>query len=509
MNDWTAGYTADVGYTYGYYQELNPLRVKLAFLNAGLVCPEFGSACELGFGQGLSLNMHAAASLTQWCGTDFNPAHAAFAKGLAAKVGHPAKIYDECFADFAQRSDLPEFDFIGLHGIWSWISDENRAVIVDFLHRKLKVGGVAYISYNTQPGWAAFAPMRHLMTEHAATQGSSGSGTLGRVDGALEFAEKILGTQPMYALANPKVDEKLKAMKSHNRQYLAHEYFNQDWVPMHYSTFAKWLSPAKLTYACSAHLLDHVHSVNLSTDQQAMLLDIKDPNFRETVRDFMVNQQFRRDYWVRGAIKLDTFERSEALRAQTVILTTVRDEVSLKVKGALGEATMNEGIYLPILDVLSDLQVHTLGDIEQATRGKNITATQLVEAIMILAGAGILAPTQRVTPEVKEMTARLNHQLCLKARNSGEISYLTSPLTGGGMAVPRFSQLFLLAIAEGLQGPGEWAQYAWKSLQMLGQNIVKNGAALQTPEENIGELTEQAQRFSRTQLPVLKALEIA
>jgi hypothetical protein len=51
--DWTAGYVADIGYTYGYYTELNPQRVKLAFLNQGLVFPEMGTACELGFGQGL------------------------------------------------------------------------------------------------------------------------------------------------------------------------------------------------------------------------------------------------------------------------------------------------------------------------------------------------------------------------------------------------------------------------------------------------------------------------
>ena len=49
MSDWTAGYVADIGYTYGYYTELNPLRVKLAFLKAGLALPEVGSACELGF----------------------------------------------------------------------------------------------------------------------------------------------------------------------------------------------------------------------------------------------------------------------------------------------------------------------------------------------------------------------------------------------------------------------------------------------------------------------------
>lgn len=26
MNDWTAGYVADIGYTFGYYDEMNPLR---------------------------------------------------------------------------------------------------------------------------------------------------------------------------------------------------------------------------------------------------------------------------------------------------------------------------------------------------------------------------------------------------------------------------------------------------------------------------------------------------
>ena len=49
MTDWTSGYVADIGYTYGYYTQLNPLRIRLAFLNAGLVAPDVTSACELGF----------------------------------------------------------------------------------------------------------------------------------------------------------------------------------------------------------------------------------------------------------------------------------------------------------------------------------------------------------------------------------------------------------------------------------------------------------------------------
>ena len=83
---------SDIGYTLGYYTELNPLRVRLGLLNAGLAYPEVGTACELGFGQGLSTNIHAAASMTQWHGTAFNPAQAGFAKELAAASGAAARL---------------------------------------------------------------------------------------------------------------------------------------------------------------------------------------------------------------------------------------------------------------------------------------------------------------------------------------------------------------------------------------------------------------------------------
>ncbi len=119
MSDWTSGYVADIGYTFGYYTELNPLRIRLAFLNQGLAFPEIGTACELGFGQGLSTNIHAAASTIQWSGTDFNPAQAAFAQELATASGANPLLVDNAFDEFLNRDDLPQFDYIGLHGIWS------------------------------------------------------------------------------------------------------------------------------------------------------------------------------------------------------------------------------------------------------------------------------------------------------------------------------------------------------------------------------------------------------
>lgn len=511
MSDWTAGYVADIGYTYGYYTELNPLRVKLAFLNSGLVCPEFGTACELGFGQGMSANLHAAASVTQWSGTDFNPAQAGFAQGLAAVSASGARLYDEAFAEFAQRPNLPDFDYIGLHGIWSWISDENRGVIVDFIRRKLKVGGVLYISYNTQPGWAAMVPMRDLLTQHSDVMGAPGHGIVPRIDAAIAFAEKLLATNPLYAKANPQVAERVKKIKEQNRNYVAHEYFNRDWKPMSFASMGDWLAPAKLSFACSANYLDYVEALNLTAEQQALLAEIPDVMFRQTVRDFMVNQQFRKDYWVRGARTPSVLEQAEGLRAQKVLLTTHRPDVSLKVTGALGEASMSEAVYNPILDALADHKVKTLGQLEQATKEQGVNFAQLVQAIVILAGTGSVAAAQdeAVVPKARKHTEKINAHLMAKARASSEIGYLASPVTGGGVAVGRFEQLFLLALVHGKKQPAEWAQGAWQILQAQGQKLVKEGKALDTPEDNLAELTQQANVFAQKRLPILKALQIA
>lgn len=510
MTDWTAGYTADIEYTFGYYQELNPLRVKLAFLNAGLVCPDIGSACELGFGQGLSTNLHAAASVTHWSGTDFNPSHAGFAQELATISGADAKLCDQSFAEFVTRTDLPDFDFIGLHGIWSWVSDENRSIIVDFIRKKLKVGGVLYISYNTQPGWAAFAPVRHLMTEHAAAMGSSGAGILSRVDGALEFTEKLLATNPRFSRANPGVVDRLKSIKGQNRQYLAHEYFNRDWLPMHFGTLAQWLEPAKVGFACSAHLLDHVDGINLSAEQQTLLQQIPDAMFRETVRDFMVNQQFRRDYWVKGPRKLSALEKGEALRAQQVMLTSPRADVSLKVSGALGEGALQSAVYNPLLDALADYQPKTLGQLESLLKEQGVNFEQLVQATLLLSGAGHVGAVQEasLSARTKKHTDQLNAHLMKKARTSSDMGYLASPVTGGGIAVGRFAQLFLLAIRQGKSQPAEWALVVWQFLAAQGQRLSKEGRTLESPEENLAELTAQAESFALKQWPLLKALQI-
>ena len=348
------------------------------------------------------------------------------------------------------------------------------------------------------------------MTEHAEIIGADGVGIVSRIDGALDFTEKLLATNPIYSRANPLINDKIKQIKGQNRHYLAHEYFNRDWHPMHFGTMAEWLEPAKLTYACSAHYFDHVVKLNLTDDQQAFLNGIHDPMFKQTVYDFMVNQQFRRDFWVKGARTLTPLELAQGIREQRFIMTVHRPDVSLTVAGALGEATLSESIYSPVLDLMADRKIRSLGQIEEAVKDKGISIAHLREVVLVLCGNGTLSTVQDEVsiPKAKKHSEKLNALLMLKARASNDITYLTSPVTGGGVMVQRFHQIFILAIQQGKKKPEEWALFVAQLLIAQGQKIVKEGKTLESPEENLAELTTQANEFALKQLPILKALQI-
>lgn len=512
MSDWAAGYVAEIGYTYGYYHELNPLRFRLALLNKGFAYPEVSAACELGYGQGLSLNIHASSSATSWFGTDFNPAQADFAQHLARAAGTATgAASDDSFLEFAQDPSLPTFDFIGLHGIWSWVSDDNRKIIVDFVRKKLRVGGVLYISYNTLPGWANFVPVRQLMYDHSEMLSARGGDINDRIDGALDFVEKIVSTGASFNKVNPQILARIKKLREQDRNYLAHEFFNRDWQPMLFSTVAALLEGAKVQYGCSAHYLDHIDPVNLTDDQQAILGSVSEPTLRETTRDFFINQQFRRDYWVKGLRRISVWERMDRFREQRVVLTKPRSDVALKFSGALGEANMAESIYLPILDLMGDLKVRTIQQIAAAVMDTKMNFEQLIQAVMVLVGTNNMAPAHDDASigNARRTTAKLNKHICKSAELGQFLAFLASPVTGGGHTVSRTEQLFLNALAAGRKKPTDWAEYAWQIIGGQGQALLKDGEPLDTVEKNVAELNEQARAFDERRLPVLKVLQIA
>jgi SAM-dependent methyltransferase len=505
--DWTSGYVTELEYTHGYYRELCPGILRLACLSAGVALPAEKPLryLELGIGQGLSINIHAAAVHGQFWGTDFNPTHVTYARALADASGSGATLLEDSFAELAARSELPEFDIIGLHGVWTWISDENRRVIVDFIRRKLRAGGIVYISYNCLPGWAPSIPLQHLMKLHADLAAEA-TGMLAKLDGALAFARQVIDSGAIYFSSNPAVAERLKLMSQFNRNYLVHEYFTKHWRVMPFSDVVKWLDDAKLTFVASADLMDHV--INFPSEGQKLLSEIKHPILLQSVRDYIVNQQFRRDVFVKGPRRLQPLEQHEAMRNETFVLTTFSDEVPMKIKGAFGEATLQEQIYRPLIEVLSEKAYapKSIGQLEAHEKLKFLQPGQLIQALLVLVGTGHAHPVQPNDKGMRERCQRLNRHLLQRARSNTDAAFLGSHVLGGGVPVGRFQQLFLLGMEQGKQSPAELANFAWTFNQ--GQRLVKDSKALESAEENIAELEKIAQQFIVKRLPILKLLEV-
>jgi hypothetical protein len=508
----SGGYVSGLDYIYDFQPEIGPLRVQSAMVHAGFVPPRIATACELGFGQGMSVNIHGAAQDVRWYGTDFNPAHAGFARDLAMISGADVRLYDQGFAEFCTRPDLPEFDLIVLHGVWSWISDENRAVIVDFLRRKLTVGGVVLVSYNVQPGFAALIPLHAVLIRHAEAMGRGGEGLAARVDAALGFAERVLAASPAYASDHPRTLDLLRSIRREDRRYLAHEYLNANWTPTSFARVAEALSDAKLEYACSPSLQQTPEALELAADQRALLAEIPDPTYREVVRDLMANRSFRIDYWVKGARRLSSLERVERLFEQRVILIRQPGDVPTSFASALSKATALEPALAAVVEALADHRPRTLAEIEDAIEARGVAMPQLFEAVAALSGLGAVTPVQEevAVAAARAHTERLNAFLCTQAIRGADVRALASPVTGTGFAEVggRIALFFVHGIARGLREPRDLGAQALQIFRSLGIGLFRDGRPVESAEESLGILAGQAQYFVEKQLPVLRAMQI-
>lgn len=62
--------------------------------------------------------------------------------------------------------DLGEFDYIIAHGVYSWVPEPVREALMAICRDNLAPNGIAYISYNTLPGWHMLGAIRQMMLYH-------------------------------------------------------------------------------------------------------------------------------------------------------------------------------------------------------------------------------------------------------------------------------------------------------------------------------------------------------
>jgi predicted O-methyltransferase YrrM len=503
-DDWTSGYVSDIEYTTNFCGDITPARLAFALLAQDHAAPDLDSAfnyCELGCGQGVTTSLMAAVhpNASFWA-NDFNPTHIGNARKLAAAANlDNVRFAEASFAEFCE-ADLPQFDFISLHGIWTWVSEENRRAILRFIRARLKIGGVVYVSYNAQPGWAALQPLQRLLADHAA---NGGEPTEARIRRAVAFAERLRGTGARYFAANPAAGERLDKIKESSPNYLAHEYLAADFVPAYHADVVRDFAEAKLTYACSANIRHQVDAFQFDPQQQALLAGIAAPVLRETIRDFILAKRFRQDIFTRGVARLGARESRARWLEARFALTRKRAEAPLVVQTPFGEATLHPEVYVPLLDALAGgpatvrelLAVPALGALGPERAG---------QALTVLAGTEMVEPCLGARGDAaRAARTRAFNLACLeRVQPSGALAWMASPVTGSGIAVAGVLQLFLLARQSGRQDD---AEYAWERLSAQGVRLKKDGKEIESPEENLAELRLAAARAADS-MPVFRQL---
>ena len=507
----TPGPYAELEYTAGYYHELGPAHLRFCALVTGveIAVPDAPVYLELGMGQGVSLAAHAAANDGDWWGVDLLPDHVAKARDLAAAFGGELKLFAETFSDFAAR-DLPTFDAIVLHGVWSWVSEESRRIIVDLIRDRLAPGGVVYLSYNCQPGWAARSPVRHLLKLGHERLAGPTAGAEARIETALEFMEDVAAADGRFFAENRPAASHAASLRKTGPQYLGHEYLNADWHVPYFSEVAGALSGAGLDFMGSARLLDRVNAIHLPPAGVALLDRQKDPVMRESVRDFLVNQQFRPDVFARDARLLSPAEQATRFDAQAFVLVCGLDEIDFQLTGAQGEVVLSEATYGPLAMALAaeDFRPKTTAELMTMPGVAALRRSEVVAALINLVGMGVLRPAQTFTPDIRARCEGFNRRVLDRAVRGPHLKHMVSPVVGGGVMTPRSTQLFLRAWGDGARTTDDIAASVWEVFQTTNERAVRQGREMISREDNLSALGDMARRFLDQTVPLYRALAI-
>jgi SAM-dependent methyltransferase len=360
VRGWGGGYVTDVSYLPGYYRHQSPAHLHLACLLGGVEGLDLGpgkplSYLELGCGHGFgALLLGVCNPSWQITGIDFNPAHIAAARGIAAAAAITNTRFIEAdlaaLADSAGASDVPEADVITLHGLWSWVADPVRAGITRLLAAKLRPGGVAHVSYNALPGWQGALGMQRLVRE-------TGQRLAGRSDrqaeAGIEVVRALAEAKACHVAGLPFVGSLLEHAKRAQRAYLAHEYMTEAWRPCFHADLVNALAEAKLHWVASANLLENFSSLMLDDEARSVLARFDDPVARELVKDMCLPRAFRQDVFVRGARQISPAERDDALGKVMLALLCSEAEVGWEFEVPSGQAALERRFFGPVVAALA------------------------------------------------------------------------------------------------------------------------------------------------------------
>lgn len=193
-------------------------------------------------------------------------------------------------------SEIGAFDYIIAHGVYSWVDDGVKEALLRLINEHLAEDGIAYISYNTYPGWHTMDEVRQLMmfsnrdktqfnhkekVLHGKTIGSIVGSQILKYDNLKERNSKFLGA--------------LRSVMQKDEYYVGHDHLEPNNDPVYFYQFNDHLGAHNLAYLCDADLtLSMVRSFDADIADTLDKLALNDHVAQEQYLDFMLDTTFRK-----------------------------------------------------------------------------------------------------------------------------------------------------------------------------------------------------------------------
>jgi SAM-dependent methyltransferase len=290
----STGYVTDVAYLPGYYPFMAPARMRYVASLHGIQPPAVKEGLdflELGCGFGSTLLTLAAANPQgRFTGVDFMPVHTEqIERDVASTLLRNVRVL--C-ADFAKMpADLPQFDFIALHGVFSWISPELRQSVLEIIRRHLKPDGIVEVTYNCMPGWSSLLPVRTLLQHFA---GRAEGDSIARVRQALAIVAEMRKADIPIFHDQPLAAQLVDKLRQADLHYVAHEYLNEHWTVFDVADVLAMFGGIGLGHAGRLPY-HHNHWELCAKPQFAAQFQGVDIATLETLKDHHANAMFRWD----------------------------------------------------------------------------------------------------------------------------------------------------------------------------------------------------------------------
>lgn len=210
-----------------------------------------------------------------------------------------------------------KFDYIIVHGIWSWVPDAVKDKIFSICRNNLTEHGIAYISYNVYPGWKRQEQLREIMyfagrdvlEEPLEARTRKGLGALKALAEILENDKGLGGGGKLPAI---------QKILNHNFYYIAHEYMEAFNDPIYVNGFIEWANRHRLAYIGDTDL--HVSFVSWMaehTRERILALAGGDYIAKEFYSDILSDRQFRRSLLCREEVG-DAVRRDESVAVEVI-----------------------------------------------------------------------------------------------------------------------------------------------------------------------------------------------